>query len=95
MRRIICDVTNGRVNFEYEDIREFDYHGPLCRDKAGERIDEATWRVVHDQFSEPDVVLSIKPATVLWRHSGRFRGISRSTSSRLEGPRRGRPRSIG
>jgi 5'(3')-deoxyribonucleotidase len=61
MRRLICDVTNGRVNFRYEDVREFDYHGPLCSDKAGEGIDEATWKVVHDQFSEPDVVLSIQP----------------------------------
>jgi len=61
MRRVIYHVTNGRVNFRYDDIREFDYHGPLCRDKAGNGIDESTWKVVHDQFSEPDVVLSIKP----------------------------------
>jgi uncharacterized HAD superfamily protein len=61
MRRVICEVTNGRVNFQYGDILEFDYHGPLCRDKDGERIDDATWKVVHDQFSAPEVVLSIKP----------------------------------
>jgi 5'(3')-deoxyribonucleotidase len=61
MRRVIYHVTNGRVNFKYEDIREFDYHGPLCRDSSDEGIDEATWKIVHDQFSEPEVVLGIKP----------------------------------
>jgi len=61
MRRIIHHVTNGRVNFRYEDIREFDYHGSLCRDEDGEGIDEATWKEVHEHFSEPEVVLSVKP----------------------------------
>lgn len=61
MRRVIFHVTGGRVCLQYEDIREFDYHGPLCRDTNGEGIDESTWKVVHNQFSEPDVVLSIKP----------------------------------
>ena len=61
MRRIIHHVTNGRVNFRYGDIREFDYHGSLCHDENGERIDEATWKEVHDHFSEPEVVLSVKP----------------------------------
>jgi len=61
MRQIIHQVTDGRVNFAYDDIVEFDYHGPSCRDKSGERIDEATWHKVHEQFSEPDIVMSLKP----------------------------------
>lgn len=61
MRRIICDVTKGRVKFVYQDIREFDYHGSLCRDVNGQGIDEATWKQVHEHFSEPAVILGIDP----------------------------------
>jgi len=61
MRRIISAVTDGRVNFRYDDIREFDYHGILCKDCDGNGIDEAIWKRVHDQFSEPDVVGNIEP----------------------------------
>src|SRR5438552_13023304 len=61
MRGIIRDVTGGRVNFRYEDIREFDYHGSLCRDESGEGIDEVTWKEVHERFSDPGVVLNIAP----------------------------------
>lgn len=61
MRRVIYHVTDGRVNFQYKDIREFDYHGAQCRDGKGEGINEATWKKVHDDFSEPEVILSIKP----------------------------------
>jgi 5'(3')-deoxyribonucleotidase len=61
IRQILRDVTNGRVNLQYEEICEFDYHGPLCCDANGERIDERTWKEVHNRFSEPNVVLSIEP----------------------------------
>jgi len=59
MRRIIHSVTGGLVNLQYEDIREFDYHGSLCRDANGNGIDERTWKEVHDRFSEPEIVLDI------------------------------------
>ncbi len=61
MRRIISEVTNGRVNFQYKHICEFDYHGPSCSDASGERIDEVTWKEVHNRFSEPAVILGIEP----------------------------------
>ncbi len=61
MRDTIRRVTDGRVNLRYEDIREFDYHGPLCCDREGNRIDSDTWKRVHDEFSKPEVVLELEP----------------------------------
>lgn len=49
------------MNLQYNHIREFDYYGPSCRDANGQGIDEATWKKVHDRFSEPRVILGIQP----------------------------------
>ena len=61
MRKIIGEVTKGRVNFAYEDIREFDYHGSSCIDASGQTIDKATWTIVHEQFSEPEIISTLEP----------------------------------
>jgi 5'(3')-deoxyribonucleotidase len=59
MRRLISQVTKGRVNFEYTDIAEFDYHGVFCQDGQGQRINSSEWKEVHERFSEPDEVLAL------------------------------------
>ena len=59
MRDVIRDVTCGRVNLAYEDVREFDYS--LCRDNSGQGISRDEWRVVHEAFSQPERVMSIEP----------------------------------
>jgi len=61
MRDVIREVTGGRVNLRYEDIREFDYH--RCTDRDGNSIDRETWRDVHDRFSDSDRISSIKPVS--------------------------------
>jgi 5'(3')-deoxyribonucleotidase len=61
IRGLISRVTGGRVNFVYEDIGEFDYHGPRCCDAKGNRIDERVWDEVHELFSDPGVILTIAP----------------------------------
>jgi len=50
MRKIIAEVTKGRVQLEYEDVKHFDYW--KCRDRKGEQLDKADWQKVHDIFSQ-------------------------------------------
>jgi 5'(3')-deoxyribonucleotidase len=59
MRDLIRTATDGRVNFTYEDIREFDYYGKECRDSKGETLDKATWDQVHDLFSDSESILGL------------------------------------
>jgi hypothetical protein len=59
MRRMIAEVTDPRVQLEYEDVVTFnDYE---CRDANGNRISKDEWTAVHDQFSEPRHLLSVEP----------------------------------
>lgn len=59
MRRVIAEVTAGRVALDYEDIVTFNYHE--CRDSKGNRISKEEWKQVHDRFSEPQNIMSIEP----------------------------------
>ncbi len=59
MRRVIADFTNDRVVLEYDDIVTFNYHE--CRDRRGNQITKEDWKQIHDRFSDPDVVMSLKP----------------------------------
>jgi len=61
MRRVICDVTRGRVNLLYEDVVQFKYQN--CSDCKGQHIVEAEWRVVHDQFSIRENLMGIAPVS--------------------------------
>jgi 5'(3')-deoxyribonucleotidase len=61
MRRLISQVTKDRVNFQYTDIVEFDYHGAFCQDSQGQRLDASEWKEVHDRFSEPSEVMAVEP----------------------------------
>lgn len=59
MRRVIAEVTNDRVRLEYDDVVTFNYYE--CRDPKGNRITKEEWKVVHDNFSKPENLLSIQP----------------------------------
>ena len=48
MRRVIRDHTAGRVNLNYADIIEFDYH--RCKDRNGCSITKDEWNALHDLF---------------------------------------------
>ncbi len=49
MRRIIKEVTEGRVQLEYSDITHFNYWE--CCDRNGEILDRSDWEKVHSIFS--------------------------------------------
>lgn len=57
MRELIRSHTNGRVNFEYEHICEFNYYE--CKDRTGATINRAEWRDVHDLFSRSDALVEL------------------------------------
>lgn len=59
MRKVIADLTDGRVQLEYDDIVTFNYYE--CRDSNGNRITKDEWKVVHDRFSDPDYLLTVEP----------------------------------
>jgi len=59
MRRVILAFSQGKVNLQYEDIKTFNYYE--CRDCNGNAICEEEWKKVHDQFSEPDVIMGLEP----------------------------------
>ena len=62
MRQLIREATAGRVNYAYEDIREFDYRN--CEDAKGEKVSKDEWKVAHDErFSRAEVVSSLPPIT--------------------------------
>jgi cytidine deaminase len=60
IRKLIYEVSDGRVNYSYEDIREFDYRN--CSASSGEKVTKEEWRVVHDErFSRSEVVSTVGP----------------------------------
>jgi cytidine deaminase len=50
MRRIITEVTKGRVQLEYGDVKNFNYW--QCSDRNAEQLDRSDWDKVHTIFSE-------------------------------------------
>ena len=59
MRNVITQFTNGRVNYKYSHIVEFDYH--KCFDASGSACTKEEWRHIHDRFSDPEIILSVPP----------------------------------
>jgi uncharacterized HAD superfamily protein len=59
MRRVIAEVTEGRVQLEYDDVVTFNYYE--CRDSKGNRITKDEWKVVHNRFSDESYLLSVEP----------------------------------
>jgi uncharacterized HAD superfamily protein len=58
MRKVISEYTGGRVQFAYEDVKEFDYHK---LNKNGDSISKDDWQAIHQMFSEPRYLLEITP----------------------------------
>lgn len=61
MRRVILDVTNGRVRLNYEDVRSFNYWD--CQDRDGNAISRSEWSEVHTAFSQSRYLSTVKPVT--------------------------------
>jgi 5'(3')-deoxyribonucleotidase len=59
MRRVISEYTEGRVNYEYNHIIEFDYH--RCVDGAGNSSTREEWKGIHSRFAESHNILAIEP----------------------------------
>jgi uncharacterized HAD superfamily protein len=59
MRSIISDFSRGKVCLNYDDVTTFNYHE--CRDCRGNQISRDDWKLIHDRFSEPDVIISLEP----------------------------------
>jgi cytidine deaminase len=70
MRRVIREVTKGRVNYEYEHIHQFNYYD--CDDAEGEKLDRKQWKEVHEQFSEAEVISKIEPYANVQDHLTRL-----------------------
>ena|SRR5208282_97843 len=59
IRHLIRERTEGRVELEYSEIREFDYC--LCPARTGGALTKAEWHDVHIAFSEPSNILKLSP----------------------------------
>ncbi len=59
MRQLINATTSGRVNLAYEDVKYFDYC--RCTDAKGMNLTRDEWALVHERFSEPEVIESLEP----------------------------------
>jgi len=59
MRRLIREVSGGRVDLRYEDVVCFDYW--RCRDSQGRRLSQEEWHRVHIEFSRPENILQLQP----------------------------------
>jgi uncharacterized HAD superfamily protein len=88
MRQVIREFTDGRVDLDYNDIIEFDYH--KCIDRNGRNITKGEWKSIHDLFSEPRYLWTIQPEEGVHDHlvklSGKF--DIHFTTSRLPRARR-------
>jgi len=71
MRRVIRDHTKGRVNYAYEDVKEFNYYE--CKDAAGACVTREEWDKVHEEFSRPENLMQIAPFPDV---QGEFRKLS-------------------
>ncbi len=59
MREVIAEYTDGRIQLAYEDVDNFNYFE--CKDSAGNSVSKEEWKHIHDLFSEPRYLWSIKP----------------------------------
>lgn len=60
MRRLIADVTQGRVQLSQDDVHEFDYRN--CHATNGAKLTDTEWNVVHEErFSSHDELVAIPP----------------------------------
>ena len=59
MRRVIAELTGGRVCLRYEDIRFFDYC--RCEDTDGNRLTKDEWHSAHDAFSSSKNISALAP----------------------------------
>jgi uncharacterized HAD superfamily protein len=59
MRNVIREVTQNRVQLEYQDIIKFDYCE--CLDKNGNSISKDEWKKVHKRFSDQNNLMRIEP----------------------------------
>ena len=89
IRAIIKDVTSGRVDYDYRDIRTYNYYE--CVDGAGAGLTRDEWRTVHHIFSGPDYLMKVEPFEGV---QGHLRELGRAfeihlATSRLHQARRG------
>lgn len=66
MRSVITQFTNGRVQLDYEDVKNYNYWE--CTDKNGNSLTKNEWQAVHEQFSQPEFLLAIEPVTGVVEH---------------------------
>lgn len=66
MRQVIYEVTKGRVDLAYEDVKCFNYWE--CKDRRGNSITKDEWKAVHDLFSEPRFLRAIRPVDGIQDH---------------------------
>ena len=59
IRQFIRERTEGKVDLEYGEIREFDYCA--CPARTGACLTKAEWHDVHNAFSEPANILKLRP----------------------------------
>jgi uncharacterized HAD superfamily protein len=59
MRRLIFQITHGRVSLRPEHIVQFKYQA--CKDDRHECITDKEWELVHRAFSEEGPLLSLRP----------------------------------
>lgn len=70
MRKVIWEITSGRVKLGYEDVQRFNYWE--CHDPNGNSISKEEWQIIHGTFSEPDKLLSIEPVPGAVEQLGRL-----------------------
>jgi uncharacterized HAD superfamily protein len=59
IREIIRNDTCGRVDLEYADVVEFEYH--KCKDRNGSCISKTDWKRIHDLFSDEKYIMAVQP----------------------------------
>ena len=88
MRQLVRDYTQGRVNLECEDIKQFNYYE--CKDSRGNSITKPEWDEVHKTFSQPENILRLAPLEGVpgcLRQLGEFFGLHLATTRRPEARR--------
>jgi 5'(3')-deoxyribonucleotidase len=58
MRKVIQEITHGRVNLTYEQVIDFKYQ--RCIDSSGQKISDQEWMLIHDRFSDADHLSSVQ-----------------------------------
>jgi 5'(3')-deoxyribonucleotidase len=58
-RKIIFEVTDGRVDLKARDIKDYEYE--KNRDAQGNKITHDEWREVLRRYCEPEVIVNLAP----------------------------------